>query len=288
MLGNGFMNGFGGAIWDFEKADFRGAPRVAVEFSAETATGIVSFEADESFKTHASPILFDDLRVGETYDANLEIKNWNSVGFDDSDWSPALRAETPRGDMVLCKAEPIVVTKELKPISITKEDDAYVYDFGINTAGVCRMSVNAKKGQKITLWHGELIRDGKFNNDKIRFFKKDRNCDYYNDYNQTVRYIASGEDTEVYTPSFSYYGFRYVKVEGITKEQATPDLLTYLVMSSDIRDIGGFECSSELVNQLFYTIVPHHLQTPQYKVDSSKYNLFQYFLHYEAYLSMHI
>ena len=251
MLGNGFINSFGGVVWDFEKADFRGAPRVALEFSAETESGTLYFEADESFKTHPSPLLFDDLRLGEIYDANLEINGWNDIGFDDSDWSNALRAEKPRGDMTLCKAEPIVITKELKPVSIAKEDDAYIYDFGINTAGVCRLSVNASKGQKITLWLGELVHEGKFNNDKIRFFKKDRDCSYYDEYNQTIRYIASGEGTEAYTPLFSYYGFRYVRVECIKEEQATPDLLTYLVMSSDIKEIGGFECSSELVNKLF-------------------------------------
>ncbi|MBE6548932.1 MAG: hypothetical protein E7670_00715 [Ruminococcaceae bacterium] len=251
MLGNGFLNSFGGAIWDFEKADFRGAPRVALEFKAETANGEFSFIADESFKAHPSPILFDDLRLGETYDANLKLNGWNTVGFDDSAWTPALTAETPRGDMKSCEAEPIVIIKELKPVSITKEDDAYIYDFGINTAGVCRLSINAEKNQRITMWHGELIHEGKFNNDRIRFFRKNIDCSYYDNYNQTVRYIASGEGTEVYTPYFSYYGFRYVKVEGITEEQATEDLLTYLVMSSDIKTIGGFECSNETVNKLF-------------------------------------
>ena len=52
-------------------------------------------------------------------------------------------------------------------------------------------------------------------------------------------------------PSFVCYGFRYVLVQGITKEQATEDLLTYLVMNSDLRHIGGFKCSDETANTLF-------------------------------------
>lgn len=247
ILGNGIINCMGGAVWDFEKADFRGAPRVALEFKAELANGgSLEFTADESFKTHPSPFLFNDLRLGETYDARLEINGWTDPLLDDSDWAPALLAEPPRGTLKLCEAEPIAILKELKPVSITKEDDAYIYDFGINTAGVCRLSVNAEKGQTLTLWHGELIYDGKFNNNRIRF-----NRAYYDEYNQTVRYTASGNGTETFTPLFSYYGFRYVKVEGITEKQATPDLLTYLVMSSDLKTIGGFECSDERVNKLF-------------------------------------
>lgn len=47
--------------------------RVTMEYEdGET----VSFEADERFRTAPSPILFDDLRAGEDYDARLYEKNW--------------------------------------------------------------------------------------------------------------------------------------------------------------------------------------------------------------------
>ncbi len=248
ILGNGFMNCLGGVVWDFDKAEFRGAPRVALEFFASTDKGEIAFFADESFKTHPSPILMDDLRLGEIYDAREEQKGWSESGFDDSAWQPAIIAETPRGEMSLCTAEPIVVQGEIKPLSVTKQGEAYLYDFGINTAGVCRMSIEAQRGQQITLWHGEILKDGKFYNDNIanspeRFL-------YYKDYNQTIKYTASGEGREVYAPSFSYQGFRYVLVEGITEAQATPELLTYLVMSADIKTVGGFSCSDRRVNKL--------------------------------------
>ncbi|MBQ8836412.1 MAG: family 78 glycoside hydrolase catalytic domain [Clostridia bacterium] len=249
ILGNGFMNCFGGAVWDFEKAVFRGAPRLALEFFAATENGELSFCADSSFKTHPSPILFDDLRLGEIYDAREELEGWAEIGFDDSNWQKALTAETPRGEMKLCRAEPIAVIKELSPVSVTKQGDAYLYDFGINTAGVCRLNVSAESGQKITLWHGEILKDGQFYNANILF--KPEKYTFYNDYNQTVRYIASGKGREVYTPSFSYQGFRYVLVEGITEAQATPELLTYLVMSSDLKTVGGFSCSDDKVNKLY-------------------------------------
>lgn len=37
-------------------------------------------EADESFRTHASPVTFDDLRMGCRYDARLEIPGWCEKG----------------------------------------------------------------------------------------------------------------------------------------------------------------------------------------------------------------
>ena len=64
VLGNGMMNAFGGDVWDFDKAENRGAPRVALEFSASCEKDEIKIVADESFKVHASPITFDDLRMG--------------------------------------------------------------------------------------------------------------------------------------------------------------------------------------------------------------------------------
>lgn len=250
ILGNGFQNAFGGAVWDFEKADHVGAPRLALELDAAYEDGTrFLLEADESFKTSPSPILMDDLRLGEIYDARNEQRGWCEAEFDDSAWQSAMKAESPRGELVLCEAEPIVITDEISPVSITRQGDAYLYDFGINTAGICRLKIRAERGQKITLWHGEVLKDGKFYNDNIRFSLE--KFPFYAEYNQTVRYIASGRGEEIYTPSFSYQGFRYVLVEGITEAQATKELLTYLVMHSDLKTIGGFRCSDERVNKLY-------------------------------------
>lgn len=63
-------------------------------------------------------------------------------------------------------------------------------------------------------------------------------------------YICKGEGEETYTPSFTYHGFQYVLVTGITPEQATSDLLTYVVMNSDLKERGGFTCSDPTVNTL--------------------------------------
>lgn len=249
ILGNGFFNSFGGAIWDFEKADWLAPPCTAVEFYAEKNDKSLSFNADENFKVHSSPIVFDELRMGEHYDANLEISGWNLPGFNDSDWQNALIAETPRGEMKLCTAEPIRITKTLSPQKIVKQDDGYLYDFGENTAGVCELCINASKGQKITMWHGEILKDGKFDFSNIVFERP--GFEYYKSYNQKDVYTASGSGTETYTPKFVYHGFRYVFVQGITEHQATENLLAYKVMNSAIRDIGGFSCSDITANKLY-------------------------------------
>lgn len=250
ILGNGMMNAFGGDVWDFDKAERRGAPMVALELLAKNETNEVTIKADESFKVHPSPITFDDLRMGEHYDANLEIEGWNLPEFDDSSWANAKKAETPRGELRKCEVEPIIKTSEIKPVNIIRNKNGYVYDFGVNNAGLCKLKINAQKGQKITLRHGEVIdENADLDRQGITFWMEEVKT--FSDNNQIDVYIAKGEGTEEYIPHFTFHGFRYVEVIGISDEQATPDLLTYYIYSSDIKTIGDFRCSNDTVNTLF-------------------------------------
>ncbi len=249
ILGNGFYNQFGGAVWDFEKAPWLGSPRLALEFRASAGEKELSFIADTSFKVHASPIIFDDLRMGEYYDANKELKGWAEPGFDDSDWKNALTAETPRGEIKLCEADPITILRTIKPVRITKFKNGYIYDFGVNTAGVCRLKIKGEKGQKITLRHGEMLTaDGELDQRSVGFDRP--TCQYYKEYNQKDVFISDGEERE-FIPRFTYHGFRYVEVSGINENQATEELLEYLEMSSGFKTLASFECSDEIVNKLY-------------------------------------
>ena len=243
ILGNGIKNAPGAFIWDFEKARFRGAPETAfsikLDYGCEEKQLIVS---DNETLTAPSPIIFDDLHFGEYYDARLELPGWNLPEFDDSAWKPALKAEIPRGETKLCKADPIKVIRTLKPVSVTECDGSYIYDFGVNTAGLCTLKIKGEAGQKILLRYFETLVDGKPYFDNNRFHHEDR---YQED-----EYYLSGKGEEEYTPHFTYHGFRYVLVTGITAEQATEDLLTYLEMSSLSETAGMFTCSCEVINKI--------------------------------------
>lgn len=170
-------------------------------------------EADESFRTHAYPVTFDDLRMGCRYDARLEIPGWCEKGFDDSGWNPALREKTPKGKAKLCKADPIVCSEKLTPVEVkhydrlpfcyentsldaapmesTYRDNVYVYDFGVNTAGITVLRINGKKGQKITIRHGEHLVGGKFSVNTTIFNRSESLAEYL-DYGQTDVYICKG------------------------------------------------------------------------------------------------
>lgn len=243
ILGNGMQNAFGGYVWDFDKAVFRSAPKLAMSFTAICGKETIEFESDESFKTSSSPIIFDEFRSGEFYDARLEVENWCETGFDDLKWPNAIIVEKPRGEKRICTAEPVKEFERIIPISITECDDGFLYDFGIVHSGVCELKIHGERGQEITLRHSDNIENGKFYDAHIGQF-------YPQGYAQTDKYICSGIGYETYKPRFTYHCFRYVLVAGINKEQATEDLLTFIVIHSDIESRGSFICSDETLNRL--------------------------------------
>jgi len=248
LLGNGFQNNPGGYIWDFDKVPFRSAPKMALTLQYREDGQEVLLESGADFKTMPSAIRSDDYRFGETYDANFAIDGWCDKGFDDSAWGNMLETKPPRGELRLCAAEPIIQETELQPVAIFEEEDGFVYDFGQSNAGVCRLTIRGEKGQRIELQHADGLKDGKFFLDNVWFVR-----DFWERDRKIVHkdvYICKGEGEEIYTPTFTYHGFRYVKVTGITEAQATPSLLTYCVLHSDLRSRGGFSCSNETVNTL--------------------------------------
>ena len=250
FLGNGFQNNYGGFIWMFHEAPFRSAPKLAFAIEFETDGELTVIEADENVLWHPSPLLKNDLRVGVKYDARLETDGWFLTDFDDTSWLPSTPVLPNSGKPELSYAKPIAVTKEVAPVSIYKEGDAYIYDFGRNYSGLTRLSVKGERGQKITIHHGETLIDGKFDQENLLFTKTSKKAIGKPAFTQRVEYILRGEGQETYVPDFTFFGFRYAKVEGITDEQATPELLTYLEMSTDLKERGGFSSSSDVINTL--------------------------------------
>ncbi|MBP9988599.1 MAG: family 78 glycoside hydrolase catalytic domain [Ruminococcus sp.] len=271
MLGNGMQNSFDGAVWDFQLADWRSAPKLALTFEASNEDKKISFEADETFKVAPSPVYSDSLRTGECYDANKEIDGWDLPDFNDSQWSNALTAETPSGEPREGKHRLIKKVREIKPVSVTNggiingevrsnlplveldetegASEGYIYDFGENITGIPRLKIRGKKGQKIVIQCGEALWNG--NNLDMT------NIGNFQPLNMTQRdiYICKGDGEETWEPMFTFHGFQYCFVTGITPEQATDELLTYVVMHADLKPMGGFKCSNELVNKLQKAVV---------------------------------
>lgn len=269
MLGDGFLNAKS-PVWNFHNNVFNSSPKMALNATIKDEKGVISFDARQ-FRCKKGPFLFNDLRSGVFYDRRLEPTGWNAPGFcEDDTWHQPLLAETPKGKARICEAEPIVITKELRPVNIYRgELDEYVarqdvqafmegkkipelppsrsggwiYDFGENNAGIFRLKIKGKKGQRVDIQCAEQEKGGKLSYQNWNF--------YPDGYVQRDVYILGSDEEEIFEPMFTYHGYRYLYVSGITEEQATEELLTYLVMSSDLEERGSFQCSDEMANRIY-------------------------------------
>lgn len=269
ILGNGMQNAPGGRVWDFDKAGFRSAPCFAMSITYVDADGIETIiDADKTFRWHSSAIIFDDLRSGCFYDANLEMEGWLEQNYDDSEWNYVITARKPNGECRICEASKIVVTEEVKPVEIkpcrlmeelhNREDmrpdtqfkfnklgeEGILFDFGINAAGIFRLKINGRKQQRVFIQFAEHMRsDGVVSYGNTGAF-------YPDGYGQTALYICKGEENEVFEPFFTYYGYRYAVVFGLEESQLCEDTLTMLVANADLKERAGFTCSDETMNKL--------------------------------------
>ena len=198
---------------------------------------------DGSWKAANGPIIKSDIYNGETYDARKEMPGWSTTGFNDSNWTKVLVVEKPKSAIVAPQGVPVKAIEEVKAIKlITTPKGETVFDMGQNMVGWVRLKIQGKNGDLITLKYAEVLdKEGNFYTDNLR---KAKCTDYY---------TLKGEGQEVYEPSFTFHGFRFVKIEG---QSAKPSLgmITGIVIHSDMTPTGSFTCSEPLINQLQHNI----------------------------------
>jgi len=237
-LGRGFYGLTTENYWNWDRAPWHGEPRLLLQLVVEHSDGSpIQIVTDTTWRTADGPTRSDSLYAGETYDARLERSGWTMPDFDDSGWDRAVRVGTPGGTLRAQRHEPIRVVHDLVPVAYTQPaPGVWIADLGQTTAGWSRVRITELEGTMVSLTHGEtLAPDGTVNahNGLVpgRF--------------QRDEYIAKGRGTEVWEPSFSYKGFRYVQIEGLSSPPS-PGTLTARVAHTDVRRTAWFCCSDPL------------------------------------------
>jgi alpha-L-rhamnosidase len=227
-LGNGLYKGrfgFDGYSAELYGSEFALLCEIVVTY-ADGSTDVIASDLD--WMASKSKVQDGNLYDGEVYDATFESSETFAVREGD------LGYERLTARMSL----PVVVKQELKPIEVIHTPAGEtVLDMGQNMVGWVRFRTIAPKGAVIKLSHGEVLQEGNFYRENLRTAK----AEYV--------YTADGTETIV-RPYFTFYGFRYVKVEGWPGE-LNPDDFTACVLYSDLEQTGHFESSNELVNRLF-------------------------------------
>ncbi|MES2438298.1 MAG: family 78 glycoside hydrolase catalytic domain [Verrucomicrobiota bacterium] len=194
---------------------------------------------DKSWKSHISALTATDFMLGEDYDATREIRGWDKPEFDDSEWMQVVERVEPARQMNGQVMEPVRQLSTIRPKALTEpKPDRWTYDLGQNMVGIVRLKISAAAGTKITLRHAEMLNpDGTVYTDNLRGAPS------------TDTYICKGGGVEIWQPSFTFHGFRYVELTGVSKKPPM-DAVTGIVIASDTPQVGKFACSDGQVNQL--------------------------------------
>ncbi len=242
VVGNGCYNQRAETAWSFEHATWRDTPKAIMSLLVEYNDGEKEdFVTDSTWKaTIDGPIIYNHVRSGEIYDARKEMLGWQSVDYDDSDWKNATIAKPPGGDY---KENIYPNPKIIREIEVIAVNDKNVYDFGENLSGWVKIEVFGESGAKVHITYSEnLAEDGNIDNKNINVHT------HKADLKHEEIYILKGGEKETYHPVFNYHGFRYahIKTEGDVKVEK----VTAQVVHTDIKSVGDFCCSDEMLNKI--------------------------------------
>ncbi|MDE6127119.1 MAG: family 78 glycoside hydrolase catalytic domain, partial [Muribaculaceae bacterium] len=222
------------------KIPYFGLPTCRLNIIAEYADGTRQrIATDESWKvTDRGPIRSNNEYDGETYDARMEFDGWTRPGFDDSSWKKAERSAVPYGTL-RGQATPNMRPDTLgHPVVSSRVSGKLILDFGENMAGHAAFRPKGNAGDTIRIRYAE-----KLNPDGTLFTANLR------DALSTDTYICSGnEDGGLWSPSFTYHGFRYAEVSGMP--DAGPEAFIAVHVGDPVARVGSFECSDTLLNRI--------------------------------------
>lgn len=229
LLGNGWYKGRLG--YEGRSAVYGSQFAAIAELHIEYTDGTQQLVAtDESWTAQPSDILYSDIYDGEGVDRGLYGAHRPVYPVIHADMSGKKLVD--RYSMPLHEMESVTV----KEVIHTPKGET-VLDFGQNFAGFVSFHVkNFTPGTKITLEHGEILQNGNFYHDNYRTAKT------------LITYISDGRE-EWYAPTFTYMGFRYVKVTGWPEALDPADFVGKAVYSAMERT-GWMETEHRKVNQL--------------------------------------
>lgn len=195
--------------------------------------------SDGSWKSSTGSIQSSEIYFGETIDANKEKDGWLQPNYDDKSWFGVKVADYKLDNLIATSNEPIRKQETLKPVKIiTTPKGEKVIDFGQNMVGWEKLRLQGRKGDTVKIYHAEVLdKEGNFYTANLRAATA------------LSTYILKGEGTEEFEPHFTFYGFRYIKVEGV-KGDLNPENFSAIVLHSDMAETGKFTSSNSLINQL--------------------------------------
>jgi alpha-L-rhamnosidase len=242
VAANGWYRGY--LAWNDNKNIYGKKLAILFQMEIEYTDGTTqTITSDESWKFATGAIRYAEIYNGEIYDARQEKNGWSNAMYNDNNWSSVKTVAADKAVLVATYNEPIKKQEIFKPVKILKTPKGeLVADFGQNLTGWATLKIKGKTGDTINLFHTEVLdKAGNFYTDNLRAAK------------QQNTFILKGGDEEFFEPHFTFQGFRYIKIEGLTGELKTENI-SAVALYSAMPPTGTFTSSNALINQLQHNI----------------------------------
>ena len=219
-------------------------PALKAQLRIEHADGSEEWIAtDASWQASTSHILSSEIYDGETQDVRLIHPGWDTAAFSAASWNPAIVIE-PKSLTIQAQDFPSIrVERTVTARSMTEpKPGVFVYDLGQNLTGVERIRVAGPAGTDVRLRFAEIVNpDGTIYTDNLRTAKV------------TDHFVLNGSGVEELTPQFTFHGFRYVEVTGLSRAPAKENV-TALVLHTDAPFTAKLATGSPLIDKLWSNI----------------------------------
>ncbi|MBS1563029.1 MAG: family 78 glycoside hydrolase catalytic domain, partial [Bacteroidetes bacterium] len=241
-VGNGWYRGF--LAWGGNKNIFGSDAALLMQLDIVYTDGSHDLVlTDDSWKSSTGAIRYAEIYHGETIDAREEKAGWATAAYNDADWKGIQVTNFSTDNLIATLNEPIKKHETFRPVKIlTTPEGKTVLDFGQNLVGWVIVKAKGDAGTTITIRHAEVLdKKGNFYTENLRLAKA------------TATYILDGKEERSFEPHFTFFGFRYIQVEGYPGE-VKPENFTAVALYSDMKPTGDFVSSNAMINQLQHNI----------------------------------
>ena len=192
-----------------------------------------SIVTDSSWTARESKLRYTNIYDGDIYDATFKAGSARHC----------ICVDLEKDMLIPQEGEKIIEHERMPALQIIKTPAGEtVIDFGQNMTGYVEFRIKGTPGAQATISHGETLdRDGNFYNAN------------YRSADAQIKFICDGEE-HTYKSALTFFGFRYIRLEN-WPDEVKKENFTAVVVHSDIRRTGYFECSDETVNKLFRNII---------------------------------
>jgi alpha-L-rhamnosidase len=202
----------------------------------------VSIGTDELWQWRPSAIVSSDLYDGEDWDRRLLDQDWSTVDHAGA-WEPVERSRGTAGALVPQRGAPLRVTRLAQAHVTRRQDGSFLVDSGRNDTGFLRLRVDERRGRRVEVRYAEILGPtGQLYRDNLRSAR----C--------ADSFVCAGAGPEELAPSFSYRGWRYAEVTGIS-EPSRLLAAESVTIGTEMARTGWFSCSEPLLEQIYELMV---------------------------------